>query len=72
MTSHMATQKARLIALRAQQADLIARLRAKRVAAGQCIVCGSETDRYRCANCGKIAAAWQRKWWKKKGTRHDE
>ena len=72
MTSHMATKQARLIALRAQQADLIASLRAKRVATCQGIVCGSKTDRYRCANCGKIAAARQRKWWKKKGTRHDE
>ena len=41
MTSHMATKQARLIALRAQQADLIASLRAKRVATCQGIVCGS-------------------------------
>lgn len=40
-------------------ARCMARLRAKRVAAGKCRDCGAEAAGYRCAKCRKIAAAWQ-------------
>ena len=37
-----------------------------RAAAGQCIDCGIGTDRYRCDECRKIAAAYARKFYTKR------